>query len=331
MHRIRLFNPLKALAGGWLILLLLSTTSQAHVVFNALNRAKGMAGRVGPTAFTHTLAGPLASGGSLTVGGGFQSAGGIGGLLARTDANGSAFYHADGAGNITALSDGMESIAARYLYSPFGRITTKSGPLADANVMQFSSMPWLARSGLSLYPFRAYDPGLQRWLNRDLIGEIGGMNVYRFVGNNPISNVDPLGLEGNPISSTLPGLNGRWNSDASGGAGSFYGPGFYQSLAIQQADAEAAAQAAAIAAYNATVPSDFQLGADGYTHSGIETDDGTFALLAPFLAPESAGFSKCVHGNSLRSMRPTWGYKLYSGDGTFLKNGITSKVVPESR
>ena len=157
------------------------------------------------------------------------------------------------------------------------------------------------------------------------------MNLYRLVGNNPISNVDPLGLEGNPISSTLPGLNGRWNSDASGGAGSFYGPGFYQSLAIQQADAEAAAQAAAIAAYNATVPSDFQLGADGYTHSGIETDDGTFALLAPFLAPESAGFSKCVHGNSLRSMRPTWGYKLYSGDGTFLKNGITSKVVPESR
>ena len=144
MHGLRLFNPLKALAGGWLILLLLSTTSQAHVVFNALNLAKGMAGRVGPTAFTHTLAGPLASGGSLTVGGGFQSAGGIGGLLARTDANGSAFYHADGAGNITALSDGMESIAARYLCSPFGRITAKSGPLADANVIQFSSMPWLA-------------------------------------------------------------------------------------------------------------------------------------------------------------------------------------------
>ncbi len=195
MHGLRLFNPLKALAGGWLILLLLSTTSQAHVVFNALNRAKGLADRVGPPAFTHTLAGPLASGGSLTVGGGFQSAGGIGGLLARTDANGSAFYDADGVENITAPSDGMESIAARYPYSPFGRITAKSGPLADANVMQFSSMPWLARSGLSLYPFRGCDPGLQRWLNRDLIGEIGGMNLYRLVGNNPISNVDPLGLE----------------------------------------------------------------------------------------------------------------------------------------
>lgn len=38
-----------------------------------------------------------------------------------------------------------------------------------------------------------------------------------------------------------------------------------------------------------------------------------------------------VHGNSLKSLRPTWGYKLYSADGTFLKNGITSKLIPETR
>lgn len=38
-----------------------------------------------------------------------------------------------------------------------------------------------------------------------------------------------------------------------------------------------------------------------------------------------------VHGNSLKSLRPTWSYKLYSQDGTFLKNSITSKLVPESR
>jgi hypothetical protein len=38
-----------------------------------------------------------------------------------------------------------------------------------------------------------------------------------------------------------------------------------------------------------------------------------------------------VHGNSLKSLKPTRGYKLYSQDGTFLKNGITSKLIPESR
>ena len=40
---------------------------------------------------------------------------------------------------------------------------------------------------------------------------------------------------------------------------------------------------------------------------------------------------KQVHGNSLKSPKPTWGYKLYSNDGTFLKNGITNKAVPETR
>lgn len=38
-----------------------------------------------------------------------------------------------------------------------------------------------------------------------------------------------------------------------------------------------------------------------------------------------------IHGNSLASPRPTWGYKLYSNDGTFLKNGITSQLRPQLR
>jgi RHS repeat-associated protein len=61
--------------------------------------------------------------------------------------------------------------------------------------MQFSSMPHHNLSGLSLYPFRAYEPNLQRWLNQDPIGEAGGINLYQFVENNPLSLIDPLGLQ----------------------------------------------------------------------------------------------------------------------------------------
>ena len=44
----------------------------------------------------------------------------------------------------------------------------------------------------SAYGF--YDPGPQRWLNRDPVGEIGGMNLYAFVSNEPVGTTDDLGL-----------------------------------------------------------------------------------------------------------------------------------------
>jgi len=53
-----------------------------------------------------------------------------------------------------------------------------------------------ADSGLYLTHYRAYSPIHGRWLSRDPIGELGGVNLYAYVNGNPISNVDPLGLMG---------------------------------------------------------------------------------------------------------------------------------------
>ncbi len=131
----------------------------------------------------------------LDLSGSLDGAGGIGGLLARTDASGSTYYHADGVGNVTALMDEQGTMAARYLYNAFGKPLGKWGSKADANTMQFSSMPQHANSGLSLYAFRAYDPSLQRWTQRDPIGERGGINIYGLARNNPLEYVDPLGLD----------------------------------------------------------------------------------------------------------------------------------------
>jgi len=68
--------------------------------------------------------------------GNLQGAGGIGGLLARTEvANGqSACYHADGNGNVTVMINAQQVVVAKYIYDPFGNTLSKSGPLADANV-----------------------------------------------------------------------------------------------------------------------------------------------------------------------------------------------------
>ncbi len=158
----------------------------------------------------------------VDLSGTLQGAGGIGGLLARTDMGrltvndplASAYYHADGNGNITALITGLmdtnQVLVAKYLYDPYGNLLAESGPLAGANKYRFSSKEWDDHAGLYYYGFRFYDPNLQRWvnrdplgegwfdpvrlvLNRDLFGQRQGVNLYTYVGNGPTDAIDPDG------------------------------------------------------------------------------------------------------------------------------------------
>jgi RHS repeat-associated protein len=136
--------------------------------------------------------------------GSLEGAGGIGGLLARTehwklitgDSSAHAYYHADGNGNITCLIATNQAVVARYLYDSFGNQLAATGPLADANLYRFSSKEWHPSSGLVYYGYRYYDPSLQRWGNRDPIEEAGGLNLYQFVRNNATDFIDPTGHAG---------------------------------------------------------------------------------------------------------------------------------------
>jgi len=125
-----------------------------------------------------------------------QEAGGIGGLLARSDnslpQSPHAYYHTDGNGNVTCLIDTNSAIAAVYSYDPFGNLIAKNGSLCDANLNRFSSKETDTRSGLYYYLYRFYDPTFQRWCNKDPLEEEGGLNLYAYVENAP-THLDPLG------------------------------------------------------------------------------------------------------------------------------------------
>ena len=138
----------------------------------------------------------------LDLSGSMQGAGGIGGLLARTELTTSnperlthAFYHSDANGNVTAMVDTNQQVVARYLYDPFGGLLTSSGPLAEANFYRFSGKEFHVASRLVYYLYRCYDPQLQRWLNRDPIEEAGAPNLYQFVRNNAADLVDSFGQQ----------------------------------------------------------------------------------------------------------------------------------------
>jgi len=144
--------------------------------------------------------------------GGLEGAGGIGGLLALTSSienpASSYYFHSDGNGNVTALVDTNQNVVARYLYDPFGNTLSATGPKAALNKYRFSSKEWHVPSGMVYYGYRWYVPELQRWGNRDPLGERGfetlrngpwegfddEANLYVFVLNDAPNRFDARGL-----------------------------------------------------------------------------------------------------------------------------------------
>ena len=53
-------------------------------------------------------------------------------------------------------------------------------------------------TGYYYYRARFFDPKRGRFLNRDPIGYIAGMNLYTYVNNNPLKWIDPLGFKDKP-------------------------------------------------------------------------------------------------------------------------------------
>lgn len=131
----------------------------------------------------------------LDLSGTFEGAGGIGGLLTMSDAQERYYYMHDYSGNVQGLVNATGgSVAARYEYESFGIIAGLSGASADYNSFMFSTKYRDDETGLLYFGNRYYAPWVGRWLNRDPIKEMGGLNLYEFVNSNPLSFIDPFGL-----------------------------------------------------------------------------------------------------------------------------------------
>ena len=122
-------------------------------------------------------------------------AGGVGGLLLINQGGNTYQAGYDGSGNVTTLVNAATgAISASYDYDPFGQTLKAVGDYAAINPFRFSTKYADAETGLVYYGYRYYQPQTGRWLGRDPFGEDGGVNLYGFVSNNPISRIDPNGL-----------------------------------------------------------------------------------------------------------------------------------------
>lgn len=104
------------------------------------------------------------------------------------------FLHVDARGSIIAHSNSSGARTAVLTYDEYGN----PGP-TNTGRYQYTGQTWLADAGVYHYKNRAYHPGLMRFLQTDPIGHSGGINLYAYVGGDPVNYTDPWGLTADVI------------------------------------------------------------------------------------------------------------------------------------
>jgi len=133
--------------------------------------------------------------------------GGIGGIL-MTKAINATNLISDGRGNIRVFISEISTQVSSVDYTAFGESVNSDpdvGPFGFSSKERFSLIP------LSDFGFRLYHASQGRWIGRDRIEELGGVNLYAYVQNDPVNLLDPNGLKATRKKHTItwPGIVGR--------------------------------------------------------------------------------------------------------------------------
>ena len=97
------------------------------------------------------------------------------------------YLHADHLGSIVAATNGA-SAPTILSYDEYG-----IPGAGNAGRFQYTGQAWVDELGMYYYKARIYSPTLGRFLQTDPVGYTGGINLYAYVGDDPVNASDPTG------------------------------------------------------------------------------------------------------------------------------------------
>jgi RHS repeat-associated protein len=100
------------------------------------------------------------------------------------------FLQTDERGSVTTVTNSSGGVIATNSYDEYGIPAS-----TNLGRFQYTGQTWLPELGMYYYKARIYSPTLGRFLQPDPIEYGDGLNIYGYVGNDPINWLDPSGTK----------------------------------------------------------------------------------------------------------------------------------------